>query len=82
MILPQAKVFAFGSRVIGTHRPYSDLDIALDIGYPIDLSIITKIKNILSETDIPISVDIVDYHSVTADFKVIIDQQKKNLKSP
>lgn len=75
------KIFAFGSRIQGGSRKYSDLDLALDAGKPIDLSIIAKIKNALSETDIPIVIDIVDYHSVSEDFKAIIDAKKHELKS-
>lgn len=78
--LPKAKVFAFGSRVKGTARKYSDLDLALDADHSIDLSIITKIKHALSETNIPIMIDIVDYHSINSDFKSLIDKEKVLLK--
>lgn len=74
--LPKAKIFVFGSRVTGAHRKYSDLDIALDTGSPIDLAILTRIKERLSQSNIPILVDIVDYRSVSDDFKSIIDQGK------
>src|SRR3989338_10336602 len=50
--LPNVHIFAFGSRITGTPRKYSDFDIALDNGHPIDLSKLTKIKNTLSETDL------------------------------
>ncbi len=77
--LREARIFAFGSRVSGKPRKYSDLDIALDAHCSIDLSQLTKIKNSLSETNIPIVIDIVDYHSISNDFKAIIDQQKIEL---
>ena len=37
---PQFQLFAFGSRVKGTHRPTSDLDIACKIIKPIESLII------------------------------------------
>lgn len=77
--LPKVKVFAFGSRVKGTSKKYSDLDLALDTGEPISLSIITKIKSSLSETDIPFLIDIIDYRSIDKDFKSLIDEQKIHL---
>ncbi|HLD74020.1 MAG TPA: nucleotidyltransferase domain-containing protein [Bdellovibrionota bacterium] len=77
--LPNVHIFAFGSRITGTPRKYSDFDIALDNGHPIDLSKLTKIKNTLSETDLPITVDLVDYSSVSSEFKTIIDKQKLEL---
>ena len=77
--LPKSKIFAFGSRVTGTHRKYSDLDIALDMGSPIDLAILTGIKERLSQSNLAILVDIVDYRSVSHDFKSIIEQHKIEL---
>lgn len=77
---PHAKVFAFGSRVKGIARKYSDFDLALDAGHPLDLSILIKIKNTLSETDLPIVVDIVDYCSLSSTFKTLVDEQKLELR--
>ena len=74
--LPRVKVFAFGSRVKGSPRKYSDFDVALDAGRPLDFSQLTAIKHCLSETDIPIKVDLMDYHSANKDFKALIDKQK------
>lgn len=73
------KIFAFGSRVKGTARKYSDLDLALDAGSSLDLSVLVKIKNTISETDLPIVIDIVDYCSLSADFKALVDAQKREL---
>lgn len=78
--LPKVKVFAFGSRIKGTSQKYSDLDLALDAGHSIDLSILTKIKQALSETNIPFLIDIVDYRSIHKDFKSLIDKQKIRIK--
>ena len=77
--MSHVKIFAFGSRVQGNPRKYSDFDVALHAGHPIDLSQLTKIKHCLSETDIPIHVDLVDYCSVSKDFKTLIDKQKIEL---
>ena len=76
---PHLKVFAFGSRVKGTARKYSDFDLALDAGHSLDLSVLIKIKNTLSETDLPIVIDIVDYYSLSPDFKALVDEQKLDL---
>lgn len=77
--MPYVKIFAFGSRVQGNSRKYSDFDMALDAGHPIDLSQLAKIKHCLSESDIPIRVDLIDYRSVSKDFKTLIDKQKIEL---
>lgn len=77
--IPRVKVFAFGSRVKGNPRKYSDFDVALHAGHPVELSRLAKIKHCLSETDIPIHIDVVDYCSVSKDFKTLIDKQKIDL---
>lgn len=76
---PNIKIFAFGSRVRGTARKYSDFDLALDARHPLSLSTLIKIKNALSETDLPIVVDIVDYCSLSPDFKALVDEQRLEL---
>lgn len=78
--LPKSKIYAFGSRVSGTHRKYSDLDLALDNGSPIEFELLEKIKERLSESNLPIIIDIVDYRSATRDFRSIVDRQKVELK--
>ncbi|MBI2026909.1 MAG: nucleotidyltransferase domain-containing protein [Deltaproteobacteria bacterium] len=76
IVFPKAKIYAFGSRVRGAPRKYSDLDLALDNHKVLDLSKLFKLKEALSETNIPIVIDIIDYQSVSPTFKKIIDQQK------
>src|SRR3989338_4210993 len=76
---PHIKIFAFGSRVKGTARKYSDFDLALDAGHPLDLSVLIKIKNTLSETDLPMVIDVVDYCSLSPEFKALVDAQKLKL---
>ena len=74
--LPHVKVYAFGSRVSGSPRKYSDLDLALDMGKPIALSALVKIKEAISETSIPYVVDLIDYACISVEFKKIIDAHK------
>ncbi len=74
--LPKVTVYAYGSRVNGKPRKYSDLDIALDDGRKIGLSVILQLKESLSETNIPFSIDIIDYHSIGPTFKRIVDNEK------
>ena len=77
--LPHTKIYAFGSRVTGKARKYSDLDLALDNGKDIELSRLMELKERLSETDIPFVIDLIDYQSISLAFKKIIDRDKKKL---
>lgn len=57
--------FVFGSRVKGTHRQFSDLDLAYK-GVP--ESIIAQIEGEFEESDLPITVDLVNLDRCSPDF--------------
>lgn len=55
------KTLIFGSRAKGTHKPGSDVDIAL-VGEKINFSIVSKLHALLEdESPMPYFFDIVDY---------------------
>ena len=58
--VPQAQVFAFGSRVNGTPRKYSDIDLAIALPQPLGLRKLRQLKDAFEDSDLPICVDIVD----------------------
>ncbi len=68
-------VFVFGSRIKGTQRKFSDLDLCLKAKKPIDLATIAMLKEALSQSDLPFTVDVIDYNSLSAGFKKIIDEE-------
>lgn len=72
--IPNVEVRAFGSRVKGTNRVFSDLDIALLDSQKVDLKIISLLKEAFDESDLPFRVDVVDYMRVQASFRKIIDK--------
>ncbi len=55
-----ARAFAFGSRVDGSARRYSDLDVALVWDRPLDFDTMAALAEALSESDLPFTVDLVD----------------------
>ena len=62
--VPGAKAWAFGSRVKGTARPFSDLDLAIDAGAELDLATLAGLRHAFQESDLPISVDLLDLRAV------------------
>lgn len=68
-ILKQANVdfYAFGSRVKGTHKKFSDLDLCYK--EPLDPSVKEKIEIDFSESDLPFFVELIDYKSTRPGFK-------------
>lgn len=80
--VPGVKVLAFGSRVKGKARRFSDLDLALDGGAPIGWSRIGDLKEALSMSDLPIKVDVIDLHDVSDRFRELVLQQAIPLPEP
>lgn len=73
VLLPNAKIYLFGSRARGTHTERSDIDLALDAGAPIPRIIIGEIKDVLEATNIINSIDVVDlYGSISPRMKEAI----------
>ncbi len=71
-IAPQYEVWAFGSRVNGTPKPFSDLDLVLIGNEAISLDIRANLAEAFSESDLPWKVDLVDWHSISPEFRNII----------
>jgi len=74
--VPDYKVWVFGSRVTGTYKPYSDLDLALVGDEPISIQTRAALSDALSESALPYKVDIVDWASTSKEFQEIIEKQK------
>jgi predicted nucleotidyltransferase len=72
--VPEYTVWAFGSRVTGPAKTYSDLDIAILTDQPLSLERMATIKDAFDESDLPIRVDVVDWASTSASFREIIRQ--------
>ena len=72
---PDCTVLVFGSRIKGTHKKYSDLDLAFKLtdNAKLGFSRIAKIKEAFEESNIPIKVDVIDYNAASAEFRRIID---------
>jgi uncharacterized protein len=69
-IVPDAILYVFGSRAKNCAKPYSDLDLAIDLnGQKIDLSTLAKLKSAFEETTIPYKIDVVDLNSISDEFK-------------
>jgi len=62
----------FGSRARGTNTPGGDIDVAIDIGQPIKLRDMTRIRATLENLPISLEIDIVDMHNIPAELKAII----------
>ncbi|MDY0269716.1 nucleotidyltransferase family protein [Trichloromonas sp.] len=73
---PKAKVWAFGSRVRGGSRPYSDLDLAIEGRQPLSFEEMADLTAAFDEADLAFKVDLVDWATVGPSFRRIIEEQR------
>lgn len=74
--LPGYEVWAFGSRVKGTAKPYSDLDLAVISDRPLPIDLMADLRQSFEDSDLTIKVDIVDWAKTSAAFRKIIEESK------
>ena len=63
------RVWAFGSRVRGRARRFSDLDLAFDAGRPLTLTDTAVLDEAFDESDLPWRVDVVDLTTCSDRFR-------------
>lgn len=74
--VPGSAVWAFGSRVKGTAKPYSDLDLAVITDVPMSLTLSASLADEFAESDLPFKVDVVDWATTSENFRQIIARDK------
>lgn len=84
--VPNREVWAFGSRAQFTAKPYSDLDIAVVAclsGQPaLSLVEMADLNHAFSISGLPYKVDIVDWSTISEEFKKSIDQHRILILKP
>ena len=73
--VPGCEVRAFGSRVKWTAKDYSDLDLAVVGSKPLTLRQTGQLAEAFEESNLPIRVDILDWHTISEEFKKIITEE-------
>jgi uncharacterized protein len=64
-LLPDAKIYLFGSRARGTQSQRSDIDIALDAGHRLPIAVVDEVKSVLDATNLIYTIDVLDLHFVS-----------------
>ncbi|MFK5222940.1 nucleotidyltransferase family protein [Glaesserella parasuis] len=73
--LPNIPVWVFGSRIKGTAKRFSDLDLALITDTPLTIRQQAQLESAFSDSDLPFKVDLIDWASCSENFKQIILQK-------
>jgi predicted nucleotidyltransferase len=70
--VPQCEVRAFGSRVNGPAKRYSDLDLAVVASGKLSDDTLRHLKEAFEESDLPFRVEVLDWHATSPDFQEVI----------
>ena len=73
--VPGCEVRAFGSRVKWTAKDYSDLDLAVVGNKPLSFKQKGQLAEAFEESNLPIRVDVLDWHTTSEEFKKIITEE-------
>ena len=72
--IPHRRVAAFGSRVQGTAREFSNLDLVLLDDEPVAADVLSELRYALEESDLSISVDVVEWATLSPSFRRAIER--------
>ncbi|MGO9269114.1 MAG: nucleotidyltransferase family protein [Terriglobia bacterium] len=73
--VPECEVRAFGSRVNGSVKNYSDLDLAVVGSAKLSDDTLRRLKEAFEESDLPFRVDVLDWHATSSSFQKVIEEQ-------
>ena len=73
--IPDKTVWAFGSRVGGKARKYSDLDLVVVGSEPIPSDIYDKLIEDFDDSELPIRIDLLDWNRIDDNFKPYIQKR-------
>jgi predicted nucleotidyltransferase len=73
--IPLATVWAFGSRVKWSHRPASDLDLAVLCDKETAKKILPKLNDVFIESNLPFKVQLLDFNRLPPNMQDNIKKQ-------
>jgi len=71
--VPECEVRAFGSRVRGTNKPHSDLDLVILGAGRLPVPRLGLLQEAFRDSTLPFRVDVLDWHAIPASFHDIIN---------
>jgi type I restriction enzyme S subunit len=80
--VPECEVRAFGSRVTWTAKDHSDIDLVIVGSEKLKRGRLDDLKEALAESSIPFSVDVMDWHKISAEFQKNISKSFAVIKKP
>lgn len=72
--VPRCRVWAFGSRVTGQAKEYSDLDLVIIGKAPIGRLEMVRLKEAFEESKLRFRVDVLDWHALPGNFQKLVEE--------
>ncbi len=69
------ELFAFGSRVSGRAKRFSDLDLMINAPGALPWRTLSDLRESFEASDLPITVDVVDWHTCSEPFRRLVGAQ-------
>ena len=73
-VVPGIPVWIFGSRITGTAKPCSDLDLIIIDQDKLPLTTVFTIQDAFEESTLPYRVDVLDWHRINSSFRKLIEK--------
>jgi len=70
--VPGVEARAFGSRVGGAPKDYSDLDLALFGAAKLEPAALESLREAFEESDLPFRIDVLDWYAISKEFQAVI----------
>ena len=80
--VPRCEVRAFGSRINQTAKKWSDLDLAIVGSVKLEQHALYDLKEVFEESDLPICVDVLDWHTISPEFQAVINESYEVIHVP
>lgn len=78
--VPDRDVRVIGSRASGCAKRFSDLDLVIGGTRPLDLATLARMREDFEESNLPFSVDLVEWATASEGFRRLVDAQALMLR--
>ncbi len=78
--MPDCEVRVFGSRIEGNAGEFSDLDLVLVCDEKLDWRRIELLKDAFASSNLPMTIDVIDWNAISDEFRAIIDAKYEILQ--
>jgi predicted nucleotidyltransferase len=79
---PDTRIWVFGSRATGATKASCDLDLAIDAGRRLTEEERSALREAFEDPDLPYTVDVVDWATVSEAFRKIIERDRLAMPLP